>query len=218
MALLEGWDLGLYVTKNCLCMSQVLEIAAQVADGLAAAHQCGVIHLDVKPSNVIVALDGRPVIIDFGLASVPGTDGVAPQKTTAGTVAYMSPEQISGEGLDCRTDIWSLGVVLYELLAGQLPFRGEYRQAIAYSVLNEEPESPAIFGESPHVCSRAKMVLGKALAKAPRERYSSAEEFASDLRNLVDTASKYRPNTPGARTCMASVAPPQDLQRLASPM
>lgn len=193
MALLEGRDLRSFVTRDCLCVAQVLEIAAQVADGLAAVHRCGVIHLDVKPSNVIVTLDGRPVIIDFGLASAPGTGRIAPERTTAGTVAYMSPEQISGEGIDCRTDIWSLGVVLYELLAGQLPFRGEYRQAIAYSVLNEEPEPPAMFGEPPHVCIGAKMILGKALAKAPRERYSCAEEFATDLRNLSHSVSKYRP-------------------------
>jgi len=218
MALLEGRDLGSCVTRDCFCVAQVLEIAAQVADGLAAVHRCGVIHLDVKPSNVIVTLDGRPVIIDFGLASAPGTGRIAPEKTTAGTAAYMSPEQVSGQTIDCRTDIWSLGVVLYELLTGQLPFRSEYRQAITYSILNEEPESPAIFSESPDVCSRAKMILGKALAKAPRERYSSAEEFASDLRNLSHSAWTYRPNTPGARNCVALQASPWRPLQLSSPM
>jgi serine/threonine protein kinase len=184
MALIEGRDLAFYATAGRLRVAHTLDIAAQIADGLAAAHGCGVMHLDIKPSNVILGRDGRPVIIDFGLASVPGTERAAPEKATAGTIAYMSPEQIAGDGIDCRADIWALGVVLYELLAGHLPFRGAYRQAISYSVLNEEPEPLAIPGECPHVCGQVKTILGKALAKAPSDRYSSAEEFGAELRNL----------------------------------
>jgi serine/threonine protein kinase len=184
MALIEGRDLAFYATASRLRVAHALDIAAQIADGLAAAHACGVVHLDIKPSNVILGRDGRPVIIDFGLASVPGTERAVPEKTTGGTIGYMSPEQIAGDGIDCRADIWALGVVLYELLAGHLPFRGDYRQAISYSVLNEEPEPLAIPGECPHVCGQVKTILGKALAKAPPDRYSSAEGFAAELRSL----------------------------------
>jgi serine/threonine-protein kinase len=158
------------------------------------------------------------VLIDFGIASSPGAGTVAHQKTTAGTAAYMSPEQVSGEAVDCRSDVWSLGVVLYELLVGQLPFRGKYRQAIAYSILNEEPEPSTITGESPYVCSRVKTMLAKALAKEPCERYSSIEEFATDLRDLSYFMWKNRLDTVGARTHIASVASPCGLSRSASPM
>jgi serine/threonine protein kinase len=184
MALIEGRDLAFYATAGRLRVAHALDIAAQIADGLAAVHGCGVMHLDIKPSNVIMDWSGRPVIIDFGLASVPGSEKAVPEKTTAGTIAYMSPEQIAGDDIDCRADIWALGVVLYELLAGYLPFRGDYRQAISYSVLNEDPEPLAIPGECPHVCGQVKTILHKALAKIPYDRYSSAEEFAAELRNL----------------------------------
>ena len=202
MALIEGRDLAVYATTGRLRVTQALDIAAQIADGLAAVHRCGVIHLDIKPSNVIVGRNGRPVIIDFGLASVPGTERVVPEKTTAGTMAYMSPEQVVGDVIDCRTDIWSLGVVLYELLAGQPPFQGEYRQAIMYSVLNEEPELPPIVGEPSIVSCGVNTVLQRALAKNPWERYSSADAFAADLRTVLAFVPDVRTNLPCAMQCV----------------
>ena len=117
-----------------------MDIVLQIAEGLSKAYEADMIHRDIKPANVMVTRDGVVKIVDFGLAKLAGQTRVTKTGTTVGTVAYMSPEQAQGKGIDGRTDIWSTGVMLYELLTGQLPFRGDHEAAIVYSIINTEPE------------------------------------------------------------------------------
>jgi len=137
----DGETLKKKVQRGPLKLEQSLDIAIQTAQGLAQAHERGIIHRDIKPANMMITRDGVVKIVDFGLAKLAEKDKETRAETIMGTVAYMSPEQAQGEDVDCRTDIWSLGVVLYQMISGQLPFQGAYEQAIIYSVLNEEPES-----------------------------------------------------------------------------
>jgi serine/threonine protein kinase len=131
---------GSYEGGQELRIEDAIDIALQVAQGLAKAHESGIIHRDIKPGNIIVSKDGIARIVDFGLAKLAGQTVLTKTGRTLGTVAYMSPEQARGEQVDQRTDIWSLGVVLYELLTGKRPFESEYEQALVYSILNEEPK------------------------------------------------------------------------------
>ncbi len=140
MAHYEGETLGAKLERGALPSDEALDIAAQVADGLAAAHEKGIIHRDIKPANILITDRGRAVILDFGLAKLTGSLDLTKSGSTLGTAYYMSPEQVRGEPADHRTDTWSLGVVLYEMLAGRRPFVGDYEQAISYAILNSEPE------------------------------------------------------------------------------
>ncbi|NIM58818.1 MAG: protein kinase, partial [Candidatus Aminicenantes bacterium] len=140
MAYIEGQSLKKTIESGPLEIYEALRIAAQVAEGLQEAHNRGVVHRDIKSANIMVTAKGRAKIMDFGLARVTGTTLVTKEGMTMGTIAYMSPEQARGEKVDQRTDIWSLGVVLYEMFSGQLPFKGEQDQAVVYSILKEKPK------------------------------------------------------------------------------
>ncbi|MEO8167532.1 MAG: protein kinase [bacterium] len=159
-----------------LSTAQKIEIASQIAEGLDAAHKKGIIHRDIKSDNIMQRPDGRIQIMDFGLAKLQGVSTLTKTGSTIGTTAYMSPEQARGDDVDHRTDIWSFGVVLYEMLTGQLPFKSDYEQATIYAILNEEPVIPV------HLDANLKQVLRKALAKNPNDRYQSAGELAEELR------------------------------------
>ena len=115
-----------------------MDIALQIGAGFSRAHEAGIVHRDIKPANIIITSHGEVKILDFGLAKLSGQSMLTRTGTTLGTAAYMSPEQAKGEEVDERTDIWSLGVVLYEMLTGQLPFQSDYEQALMYAILNEE--------------------------------------------------------------------------------
>jgi len=185
MELVEGKTLS--SLRDKLSLKELLSIVAQVAEALGAAHQSGIIHRDVKPDNVMVRPDGYAKVLDFGLvklAEVEPTPGTAAQTqlgTAMGTLAYMSPEQASGEPVDHRTDIWSLGVVLYELSTGQKPFTGESRQAIINRILSGEPNQVTGAGLPPELDT----ILSKALEKDRELRYQTASDFRADLRRLL---------------------------------
>jgi non-specific serine/threonine protein kinase len=183
MAFVDGRTLKEQLSQGPLCHSEAADIAIQVARGLRAAHGRGIIHRDIKPGNIMITPTGLVKIMDFGLARPPDADEITGSGTAVGTVGYMSPEQARGEKADQRTDIWSLGVVLYEMLVGQRPFKGQNSQAVLYSILNESPEPMA------DVSPRLKEVVSRALSKAVGRRYETADEMLEDLRALDSSVS-----------------------------
>ncbi|MDH3197580.1 MAG: protein kinase [Candidatus Krumholzibacteria bacterium] len=178
MALLEGETLAEKVARGPLPVDEALRIATQVGHGLEAAHGRGVVHRDVKTSNIMVTAAGRATVLDFGLCGLPA-DLERSGILSAGTAAYMSPEQARGDEIDHRSDIWSLGVCLYEMLTGRAPFPGEYAEASIYAILNQDPKPLGeLRGEVPRALVS---VVERALAKDPDERYQSLGEMLTDL-------------------------------------
>ncbi len=181
MAYYGGETLNDRISRGPLPINDAVEIAAQMADGLASAHENGIAHRDVKPGNVVVGSKGEVKILDFGLAKLAGPADLTQVGSTAGTAAYMAPEQVRGEFADYRADIWSLGVVLYEMLTGQRPFGGAYAQAVSYAILNEEPKD--IRAHRPEVSKSLTRIVSAAISKDADGRPSSAAEVASKLRD-----------------------------------
>ena len=179
MAYLEGQELADLIADGAMELDRVVTLGTQFADGLAEAHSNGVIHRDIKPANLFVTSQQRGVILDFGLAQLVSADSrLTREGTTLGTVAYMSPEQTTGQEIDVRTDVWALGCVFYEMLAGHPPFEGHYEQAIIYSIMNEEPDPLSI--KAPELES----IIKRCVAKAAADRYPSAAELFADLKAL----------------------------------
>jgi tetratricopeptide (TPR) repeat protein len=182
MACYQGETLKERMARGAFPPAEGIRIAAEVAEGLAKAHEHSIVHRDVKPGNIMVTADGPAKILDFGLAKLAGEARMTVTGTTVGTVAYMSPEQARGDEVDARTDVWSLGVVLYEIAAGGLPFDRGSDRAVLNAIVHEEPRPvkelrPGFPAEIVHV-------IRKALAKDPARRYASAREMAADLRTL----------------------------------
>jgi serine/threonine-protein kinase len=179
MALYEGETLKYKIERSPLKLDEAIELSMQIAQGLAKAHQKEIVHRDIKPANVFITNDGVAKILDFGLAKLAGRTMLTKEGTTLGTTAYMSPEQAHGTEVDHRTDIWSLGVVLFEMLTGQVPFKGDFEQSVVYSILNEEAEP--VTGLRTGVPLELERIVTKALAKTPGERYPHAEDMSVDL-------------------------------------
>ncbi|MBI1357110.1 MAG: protein kinase [Acidobacteria bacterium] len=186
MAFLEGRTLDRRIEEGPLPLKEALDIARQAAEGLQAAHRKGIVHRDIKSSNLMLTGENpsRPQVklLDFGLAQLAGQSKLTQTNSLLGTVAYMSPEQTQGERVDARTDVWSLGVVLYEMIAGELPFKGHYDQATMYSILNEEPEP--LTGLRSRLPVELDWIVDKCLAKSPDQRYQSMEDLIVDLTTL----------------------------------
>jgi len=188
MACYEGMTLSDKIARGPIPIDEIINIAIQVTKGLVKAHQQKIIHRDIKPANIYVTEDGLVKILDFGIAKLIKGSRSTREVLNIGTVAHISPEQIKGDKIDHRTDIWSLGVVLYEMITGQLPFKGEYDQAIIYSILNEEPEP---LTEIKHeVSATLESMVKKALAKNPDERYQSADELLKELIKYKDSGNQ----------------------------
>ncbi len=185
MEYIDGQELGDIVGaihESPLQITEIIDIAIQVAAGLQAAHEKGIVHRDIKSSNIMITEKGQVKIMDFGLAKVHGTAQLTQIGTTLGTIAYMSPEQARGEVVDHRSDIWSFGVLLYEVSTGRQPFKGDYEQAIIYCIINETFEPVHIY--RPEIPAEMENIIEKALAKNTVDRYQQIAIIADDLKNL----------------------------------
>jgi len=179
MAFYEGETLRLRIDRGGVTIEEAVRIVSQVASGLLKAHEKGIVHRDIKPSNIIVTKDGQAKIVDFGLAKLAGQTRITRAGSSFGTVAYMSPEQACGQEVDGRSDIFSLGIVFYELLTGRLPFKGEHEAALLYEIVHEAPVPLAERREN--VPDEIREVIDISLNKSPGERFQSLAEVLEKL-------------------------------------
>jgi len=185
-------------------MQDAIGYAIQIAEALKEAHTHGIVHRDIKAENVMVNTKNQVKVMDFGLAKLKGSLKLTKTSSTVGTLAYMAPEQIEGKESDARSDIFSFGVVLYELLTSHLPFRGEHEAAMMYSIVNEEPES--LQTSLPDAPSELLHTMNRALEKDPEERYQTVHDMLIDLRRLKkDTSRVSRQHIPPDATPMGAV-------------
>jgi serine/threonine-protein kinase len=182
MAYIDGDLLSDIIDRKQLTIVKALTITLELCDALGEAHGAGVIHRDLKPANIIVDPKERPHVLDFGLALKIGATKLTRDGTTVGSLHYMSPEQLRGESVDARTDVFSLGAILYEMIAGQPAFPGEHAAAIQYSIANETPQPLARYNN--HVTPELERIVSKALAKDCEIRYQTTAGLAADLRAL----------------------------------
>jgi len=182
MEFIDGQELKEKIQSGPLPIDIAIDTAIRIGEGLQAAHEKDIIHRDIKSSNIMLTKKNQVKIMDFGLAKVWGVAKVTKEGTTLGTTTYMSPEQARGVEVDYRTDIWSLGIVIYEMVSGQLPFRGDYEQAVFYSIFNEEPEP--LTSVRTGVSKELERIVAKSLEKNPAERYQHIDEMMVDLRAL----------------------------------
>lgn len=181
MEFISGGTLQERIEHAPLSLEEAVDIAAQVAEALRAAHGKDIVHRDIKSANVMMTEEGVAKVLDFGLAKTSQSTMLTRMGSTLGTVAYMSPEQARGEEVDGRTDLWALGILLYEMIAGRLPFAGDYEQAVTYSILNEDPQPLTALRTG--VPMSIDWIVAKLLAKKPAERYQSATDLLVDLKS-----------------------------------
>ena len=180
MEYVAGSSLRDVIKQGEMSIDSITDIACQLCDGLDEAHRAGIVHRDLKPENILLDPSNRVKIVDFGLARIRGATQLTRGASTPGTLRYMSPEQCQHREVDHRTDIWSLGVVLYEILVGRLPFEGEYEAAVMYSIVNDEPQSvTSIRQETP---PNLEQIVRKALEKDPENRYQSMGDILAELK------------------------------------
>ncbi|HVR42357.1 MAG TPA: protein kinase [Thermoanaerobaculia bacterium] len=218
MELIEGRTLADLVTPGGLPLAQVLDLIIPLADALAAAHEKGVVHRDIKPTNVMVTHDGRVKVLDFGVAKLV-TTGPGPERTPTGvmasplsrtgellgTVPYMAPEQVFGEAADARTDLFSLGILIFELVTGQRPFVGTSVWQAAAAIMREPP--PVLSRVRPDVPGELEGIVMRCLEKQPGDRFQTARDLANELHALTDTVERGAlPAAPSAGERLASIA------------
>ena len=213
MEYIDGNTLGELQKSGKLKPEMVIDYATQIAEALSKAHDAGIIHRDIKPGNIMVNADGRIKVMDFGLAKLKGSAGeITKTGSTVGTTAYMAPEQIQGQEVDHRADIFSFGVVFFEMLTGVRPFRGEHEAALIYAIVNEEPASiQAYLPDAPETLEH---FFVRALAKDPGERFSSAGEVIEALASLKETKGISEARAQSVKDiAAASAAPEQEKQQ-----
>lgn len=176
--------------KSSLTLKQAIDYGIQVAEGLAAAHEKGIIHRDIKPENIMIRKDGIAQIMDFGLAKLAGVSRLTKAGSTVGTLGYMSPEQVQGQETDHRSDIFSFGVLLYEMITGQSPFTGAHESAILYEIVNVDVQPPSTI--KPDIDPELDRIVLECLEKDPNERMQSIKQVAIDLNRFKRTSSRTR--------------------------
>jgi len=181
MEYINGVELKEKIASGPVKQNEAIDIIVKIADGLKTAHNKGIVHRDIKSSNIMVTYEGQVKIMDFGLAKVKGSGLVTRVGTTMGTAAYMSPEQVSGEKVDQRSDIWSLGIILYELLTGELPFKADYDAAWTYLILNKDPLKPSELDRK--IPAHLDSIVLKMLEKDKDKRYSKIEEVLNEIKD-----------------------------------
>jgi len=182
MEFIDGKSLEDTAKEGPMALEEVVRLATQIAQALEAAHEKNIVHRDIKSANVMLTAKGQAKVLDFGLAKTAHSTMLTRMGSTLGTVAYMSPEQARGEDVDLRTDLWALGILMYELIAGRLPFGGDYEQAVTYSILNEDPHPLTAIRTG--VPMGLEWIVSKLLAKKADDRYQSATDLMVDLRTV----------------------------------
>jgi serine/threonine protein kinase/predicted Zn-dependent protease len=186
MEYVEGKSLRDVINEYDFGLDKVIYIITQISEGLSKAHKAGIVHRDMKPENIIINKDARVKILDFGLAKLKGVSKLTKESSTLGTIQYMSPEQLQGKEIDHRSDIWTLGVLLYELLTGEAPFKGEYESAVTYAILNEQPKFLK------DIKAKYNFDIGKLLEKEPDKRPTSCREVLNALDNITTAHTQKR--------------------------
>ena len=190
MEFVDGQTLRDRTKSHIVNPKSAIDIGVQIADGLAAAHEKGIVHRDIKPENIMVRKDGIVQIMDFGLAKLRGVSRLTKEGSTVGTAGYMSPEQVQGVEADHRSDIFSLGVLLYELFTGQLPFKGVHETALAYEIVNVDAAPPS--SVKPEIDPELERIIIECLDKEPNERTQSVKQVAIDLKRARRESGKRR--------------------------
>ncbi len=206
MAFIEGESLEAHIDRGPLPLKDVLDIGRQVAEGLDTAHEKGVVHRDIKPANIMIDAKGRATIMDFGLARLTEASRLTKADQTMGTVAYMSPEQAQGMDVDHRSDVWALGVVLYEMVCGRRPFEGEYDQALLFEIVHQEPAP--LTGLRTGLPIELELAVDKCLAKDAASRYQNTADLIVDLRTLTEKLTSGRSRAMTAAGAVAKAGAP----------
>ena len=176
--------------KSSITQKQAIDYAIQIAEGLAAAHEKGIVHRDIKPENIMIRKDGIVQVMDFGLAKLMGVSRLTKQGSTVGTLGYMSPEQVQGQETDHRSDIFSFGVLLYEMLTGRSPFNGAHESAILYEIVNVDV--PPMSTIKPEIDVELDRIVLECMEKDPNERMQSIKQVAIDLNRFKRISSRTR--------------------------
>ncbi|MFC2084709.1 protein kinase [Bacteroidota bacterium] len=207
MACYDGESLKDKINQGPLSIEDALDIAIQIARGLEKAHGKEIVHRDIKPANILITEDKQIKIVDFGLAKLAGQTILTREGSTLGTVAYMSPEQTKGTNIDHRADIWALGLVLYEMLSGERPFKGDYEQAVIYSIMNEEPKPIGDLNLA--IPQELQQIVHRALQKKLESRYASVTNMLKDLTAYQDSLRAKEMGTFSPQTLFRKVCKPR---------